>query len=105
MAKKFQQYIVIFDSVPAVHSDFLRECLDDFIWLLLAFPELKNLIISKDAIGKLKTGNDFEKREALKKIFSEYMRSSDENVSKAVQQLALRLKNSWLLMATKKSLF
>ncbi|VBB25772.1 unnamed protein product [Acanthocheilonema viteae] len=58
-----------------------------------AFPELRNLIISEDAIENLKTGNNFEKREALKKIFSEYMRSSDENVSKAVQQLAVRLKN------------
>ncbi|CAG9540988.1 unnamed protein product [Cercopithifilaria johnstoni] len=57
------------------------------------FPELWNLITSKDAIEKLKTGNDFEKREALKKIFSEYMRSSNENISKAVQQLGLRLKN------------
>uniref|UniRef100_A0A8R1TRU0 mannose-6-phosphate isomerase n=1 Tax=Onchocerca volvulus TaxID=6282 RepID=A0A8R1TRU0_ONCVO len=58
-----------------------------------AFPELQNLITSKNAIENLKTGNDFEKREALKKIFSEYMHSSNENVSKAVQQLALRLKN------------
>ncbi|VDO36984.1 unnamed protein product [Onchocerca flexuosa] len=58
-----------------------------------AFPEIQNLITSKNAIENLKTGNDVEKREALKKIFSEYMHSSNENVSKAVQQLALRLKN------------
>ncbi|KAM3728524.1 putative mannose-6-phosphate isomerase [Dirofilaria immitis] len=57
------------------------------------FPELWNLITSKTIIENLKTGNDFEKREALKKIFFEYMHSSTESVSKAVQQLAVRLKN------------
>uniref|UniRef100_A0AAF5Q7H4 Phosphohexomutase n=1 Tax=Wuchereria bancrofti TaxID=6293 RepID=A0AAF5Q7H4_WUCBA len=50
------------------------------------FPELRNLITSKNAIEDLKTGNDFEKS----KIFSEYMRSSNKN---AVQQLAIHLKN------------
>ncbi|EFO27140.1 phosphomannose isomerase type I [Loa loa] len=58
-----------------------------------AFPELWNLVTSKGAIEKLETGNDYEKREALKEIFSEYMHSSKENISKAVQQLAVRLKN------------
>ncbi|VIO88746.1 Uncharacterized protein BM_BM13978 [Brugia malayi] len=58
-----------------------------------AFPELRNLITSKNDIEDLKTGNDFEKRETLKKIFSEYMRSSNENVYKAVQQLAIRLRS------------
>uniref|UniRef100_A0A0R3RJJ8 mannose-6-phosphate isomerase n=1 Tax=Elaeophora elaphi TaxID=1147741 RepID=A0A0R3RJJ8_9BILA len=58
-----------------------------------AFPELRDLLTSKDAIEKLRSGDGFEKRDALKKIFSEYMRSSTENVSKVVQQLAVRLKN------------
>lgn len=57
-------------------------------------PELQSLITSKNAIETLKDGNDNEKREALKKIFSEYMRSSNENVAKAVLQLVERLRNS-----------
>uniref|UniRef100_A0A915Q0B4 mannose-6-phosphate isomerase n=1 Tax=Setaria digitata TaxID=48799 RepID=A0A915Q0B4_9BILA len=58
-----------------------------------AFPELQSLITSRNAIESLKTGNEAERREALKRIFSEYIRSSDENVSRAVKQLMERLMN------------
>ncbi|VDN05233.1 unnamed protein product [Thelazia callipaeda] len=64
-----------------------------------SFPELESLINSKSAIEILKSGNIDEKRVALKKIFSEYIRSSNENVLKAVEQLYERLKKINLLLS------
>uniref|UniRef100_A0A1I8EVX5 Phosphohexomutase n=1 Tax=Wuchereria bancrofti TaxID=6293 RepID=A0A1I8EVX5_WUCBA len=87
---KSSSFILISPEIAIALSDFQLlsgfHPSHEFCDNIEAFPELRNLITSKNAIEDLKTGNDFEKS----KIFSEYMRSSNKN---AVQQLAIHLKN------------